>query len=174
MRISRRSLMALGQYDEARNGADRGGQSQAEFHRRAPACRISSRSCRATRRRWRRSSRSSVGVSETNAAFGWQAHASAFAGHVAEAHEQFHRGVADGAAGELPRGGRAAADGGCGKRMRSPASAARRGEKSTAGLELSRDNLTLERASRALGLCGFGEASTLTERADEAFPDARR
>ena len=36
---------------------------------------------------------SSVGVSETNSAFGWQAHALAFAGRIADAHDQFHRGV---------------------------------------------------------------------------------
>ena len=36
---------------------------------------------------------SSVGVRETNAAFGWQAHTSAFSGRVKDAHEQFRRGI---------------------------------------------------------------------------------
>ena len=36
---------------------------------------------------------SSVGVRETNAAFGWQAHTSAFDGRVKAAHEQFRRGI---------------------------------------------------------------------------------
>src|SRR4029077_19152061 len=42
----------------------------------------------------------------------------------------------------------------------------------TAGLELSRDNVTLERASRALGLCGFGEAASLTAELTRRFPTA--
>ena len=42
----------------------------------------------------------------------------------------------------------------------------------TAGLELSRDNLTLERASRALGLCGIAESSTLTGELTKRFPTA--
>ena len=40
----------------------------------------------------------------------------------------------------------------------------------TAGLEESRDNLTLERASRALGLCGFAEAAALTSELTRRFP----
>ena len=35
----------------------------------------------------------SIGVRETNAAFGWQAHTSAFGGRVKAAHEQFRRGI---------------------------------------------------------------------------------
>ena len=41
------------------------------------------------------------------------------------------------------------------------------------GLELSRDNLTLERASRALGLCGDAEGSTrLTSELGQRFPES--
>ena len=35
----------------------------------------------------------SIGVGETNAAFGWQAHASAFEGRVVQAHDAFGRGI---------------------------------------------------------------------------------
>jgi hypothetical protein len=42
-----------------------------------------------------------------------------------------------------------------------------------AGLVLSRDNTTLERASRALGLCGAGtEASSLSSELAKRFPEA--
>ena len=56
----------------------------------------------------------SVGVGETNAAFGWQARASAFSGHVAAAHDQFGRGIRLSLRGEVPGRRRAAHDGGCG------------------------------------------------------------
>ena len=42
----------------------------------------------------------------------------------------------------------------------------------TAGLELSRDNLTLERASRSLGLCRIAESSNLTGELTKRFPTA--
>jgi hypothetical protein len=43
----------------------------------------------------------------------------------------------------------------------------------SASLALSRDNLTLERASRAFALCGAAtEASTLTTELEKRFPDA--
>jgi ATP/maltotriose-dependent transcriptional regulator MalT len=42
----------------------------------------------------------------------------------------------------------------------------------TAGLEESRDNVTLERASRALGRCGFAEAAALTSELTKRFPTA--
>jgi tetratricopeptide (TPR) repeat protein len=114
---------------------------------------------------------SSVGVSETNSAFGWQAHALAFAGHVAEAHDQFHRGVQLAMQGNFPE---VAAQ----LRMEDAESHANAGECSevrrevAAGLEVSRDNVTLERASRALGLCGFGESSTLSAELTRRFPTA--
>jgi tetratricopeptide (TPR) repeat protein len=40
------------------------------------------------------------------------------------------------------------------------------------GLELSRDNFTLERANRALGLCGAGEGSSVSEELADRFPSA--
>ncbi|HEV8237291.1 MAG TPA: hypothetical protein VGP84_21920, partial [Gemmatimonadaceae bacterium] len=114
---------------------------------------------------------SSVGVSETNSAFGWQAHALAFAGHINDAHEQFHRGVQLAVQGNFPE---VAAQ----LRMEDAESHAAVGEcgevrrEVTAGLELSRDNLTLERASRALGLCGIAESANLTGELTKRFPTA--
>ena len=43
----------------------------------------------------------STGVSSTSAVFGLQAHASAFAGQVTAAHEQFHRGIRESSVGRL-------------------------------------------------------------------------
>jgi tetratricopeptide (TPR) repeat protein len=45
-------------------------------------------------------------------------------------------------------------------------------EEIAAGLELSRDNFTLERASRALALCGVPGATTLSRELADRFPQA--
>jgi tetratricopeptide (TPR) repeat protein len=114
---------------------------------------------------------SSVGVSETNSAFGWQAHADAFGGHIIDAHEQFHRGAQRAMQGNFPEVAAQlqmedaeahAAVSQCGDVQREVSEA----------LALSRDNLTLERASRALGLCGIPEASTLIGELMKRFPSA--
>lgn len=114
----------------------------------------------------------SIGVGETNAAFGWQAHASAATGRPHAADEQFARGI------EMSLQGRFrevaaqltvedaevhALFGACGEAR---AQALR-------GLELNRDNTTLERAGRALGLCGDGEATTrIVTELQQRFPEA--
>jgi tetratricopeptide (TPR) repeat protein len=115
---------------------------------------------------------SSVGVRETNAAFGWQAHTSAFAGRVAAAHEQFRRGVQmslqgqfDEVAAQLATEDAEIHDivGQCDEARTEVAPA----------LALSRDNLTLERASRVLALCGAaGQATGLSNELAKRFPDA--
>jgi eukaryotic-like serine/threonine-protein kinase len=114
---------------------------------------------------------SSVGVSETNSAFGWQAHASAFAGRVNDAHDQFHRGVQLAMQGNFPE---VAAQ----LRMEDAESHANVGQcaearrEVAAGLEVSRDNLTLERASRALALCGVADSTSLITELTKRFPTA--
>ena len=68
--------------------------------------------------------------------------------------------------------GRAVDDGGrrvaCDRRTVSP----KRGGRSRPALELSRDNFTLERASRALALCGADEGASLSAELADRFPDA--
>jgi tetratricopeptide (TPR) repeat protein len=114
----------------------------------------------------------STGPGETNAAFGWQAHASAAAGRIAAAHEQFRRGIQmslqtdfNEVAAQLSM-----------EDAEMHASVGQCAEARTevrAGLSLSRDNLTLERASRALALCGVEqEASSLSNELAKLFPDA--
>src|SRR5262249_46858066 len=99
------------------------------------------------------------------------AHASAFGGHLNDAHEQFHRGVQLAMQGNFPE---VAAQ----LRMEDAESHASVGQcaearrEVTAGIELSRDNLTLERASRALALCGASDSANLTAELAKRFPSA--
>lgn len=115
---------------------------------------------------------SSIGVGETNAAFGWQAHTSAFAGHQAAAHEQFRRGIQMSLQGSFTEvaaqltmedAENHAILGQCEETRREVPE----------GLALSRDNSTLEQASRALALCGAErEAMSLSSEVSKRFPDA--
>jgi len=115
---------------------------------------------------------SSVGVRETNAAYGWQGHSSAFAGQIKTAHEQFRRGIQMSLQGNFQEVAAQltmedaethASVGQCAEARSEVAS----------GLGFSRDNLTLERASRALALCGSGnEALNLSNELAKQFPDA--
>jgi tetratricopeptide (TPR) repeat protein len=114
----------------------------------------------------------SVGPGETNAAFGWQAHTSAFGGHVKAAHEQFRVGIRLALQGKFTE---VAAQ----LTMEDAETHAIVGDCATArseipdGLELSRDNATLERASRVLALCGaVPEATALTAELSRRFPAA--
>lgn len=114
----------------------------------------------------------SVGVGETNAAFGWQAHTSAFGGRVRDAHEQFRRGIQMSLQGNFTE---VAAQ----LMMEDAETHAVAGECAEArsevkpGLELSRDNATLERGSRILALCGAGgDAAALVAELSRQFPEA--
>jgi len=114
----------------------------------------------------------SVGVGETNAAFGWQAQASAFAGHVKTAHEQFRRGVQMSLQGNFPEVAALLATQDAETHANVGECVEARSEVS-AGLELSRDNITLERVSRVLAQCGAGsEALSLSNELARRFPEA--
>lgn len=114
----------------------------------------------------------SVGVRETNAAFGWQAETLAFGGRMKAAHDQFRRGIQMALQGDFKEVAAQLA-------MRDAEAHATVGQcaegrnEVSAGLELGRDNVTLERASRALALCGAaGEASSLASELTKRFPEA--
>jgi tetratricopeptide (TPR) repeat protein len=114
----------------------------------------------------------SIGVGETNAAFGWQAHASAFEGRVLQAHDAFGRGIQMSRQGNFTE---VAAQ----LRMEDAETHATVGqcaqarEEVATGLALSRDNTTLEHASRTLGLCGAErEALELSTELATRFPEA--
>src|SRR6185436_13712102 len=114
----------------------------------------------------------SLGVGENNAAFGWQARASAFSGRVAMAHERFGRGIQLSLQGKFPEVAAQltmedaethAVVGQCDEARRETA----------AGLALGRDSATLARASRALALCGDARpALSLTSDVAARFPEA--
>jgi tetratricopeptide (TPR) repeat protein len=115
---------------------------------------------------------SSVGLNETNAAFGWQAHTAAVGGRIKAAHEQFRRGIQMSLRGNfeevaaqlmLEDAEMHAVIGQCADaRSETPP-----------GLMLSRDNLTLERASRVYALCGEPvEATSLASEVAKRFPEA--
>ena len=114
----------------------------------------------------------SVGPRETNSAFGWQAHASAFGGQAADAHEQFRVGVRLALQGRFTEvAAQLTAEDAENHAIVGECSAAR--TEVTSGLELSRDNATLEHASRALALCGAEQqAAALTAELARRFPDA--
>ena len=113
----------------------------------------------------------SVGVRATNAAFGWQAHALAFGGHVNDAHDQYRRGVDRSGAGNFKEVAAQlsiedaemhATVGQCDKAK----------AEIQAGLALSRDTGALDRASRALALCGVAEAMALSAEVQKRLPEA--
>jgi tetratricopeptide (TPR) repeat protein len=115
---------------------------------------------------------SSVGLRETNAAFGWQAHALAFSGRIGAAHEQFRQGIQMARRGgfdEVAAHLRAedaelhAIVGECDEARADAAGA----------LEWSRDSTTLARASRTYGACGDArEVTGLTRELAKRFAQA--
>jgi serine/threonine protein kinase/Tfp pilus assembly protein PilF len=114
----------------------------------------------------------SVGLGETNAAFGWQAHTSAFGGRVSTAHEQFRRGIQMSRQSEfLEVAAQLSMEDAETHAVVGQCETAR--EEVSAALELSRDHITLEHASRALALCGArSETMALTSEIAQRFPEA--
>jgi tetratricopeptide (TPR) repeat protein len=114
----------------------------------------------------------STGIGSTNAAYGWQGHALAFGGRVAAAHEQFRHGIDMAQQGgfkevaaqlSIEDGEMHAIAGQCAQASAEVAQ----------GLALNRDNISLERGSRALSLCGAGhEATALVGELERRYPDA--
>ncbi len=114
----------------------------------------------------------SIGLRQTNSAFGWQAHTSAAVGRVTTAHEQYRRGIqmslqggfAEVAAQLITEDAEMHATlGQC------TAALAEISE----GLRLARDNATLERGGRVLALCGArSEAEKLVSELKRRFPEA--
>jgi eukaryotic-like serine/threonine-protein kinase len=114
----------------------------------------------------------SIGIGSTNAAYGWQGHALAFDGRVKAAHEQFRRGIEMALQGgfnevaaqlSIEDGEVHAIAGQCAEASTEVAQ----------GLALNRDNISLERASRAFALCGSAsEAAALVAELERRYPNA--
>jgi len=114
----------------------------------------------------------SVGIGNTNAAFGWQAHVFAFGGRLLAAHDQFRQGVQMSSQGgfkevaaqlSIEDAEMHAIAGECGETDKEIAE----------GLEFSRDNFSLERASRGFALCDRSrEAGALVAELERRYPEA--
>jgi eukaryotic-like serine/threonine-protein kinase len=113
----------------------------------------------------------SVGLGTTNAAFGWQAHVLAFEGRVSAAHEEFRQGVQMASQGgfkevaaqlSIEDAEAHAIVGQCAEALK----------EATQGLALSRDNFSLERASRVFALCDAREVAPLVSELRQRYPEA--
>jgi tetratricopeptide (TPR) repeat protein len=114
----------------------------------------------------------SIGLRQTNSAFGWQAHASAAAGRVNVAHDQYRRGIQMSLHGGFTEVAAQlimedaemhATVGQCTEGV----------SEISEGLRLGRDNATLERGGRVLALCGVSsEAGQLASELKKRFPEA--
>ena len=119
-----------------------------------------------------RALKASLGLGGTNAAYGWQAHASAYGGRVAEAHDRFRQGILLAQQGNFPEVAAQLAVEDAEIHAIAGECAPARAE-AAEGLAAGRDNETLERASRALALCGDdAEARELLDRLAKGFPEA--
>jgi eukaryotic-like serine/threonine-protein kinase len=114
----------------------------------------------------------SVGPRETNSAFGWQAHTSAFGGHATAAHEQFRLGIRLSLQGRFNEvAGQLTLEDAENHALVGECSLAR--DEAESGLALSRDNGTLERASRVFALCDAAPMATaITTELAKRFPEA--
>jgi tetratricopeptide (TPR) repeat protein len=165
------SLLALNRYDEARGVLQQAAERRLDFigARRLSYLLAFVQGDGAT---MERELAQSVGPRETNSAFGWQAHASAFAGKTTDAHEQFRLGVRLAQQGRFTEvAAQLTVEDAENHAIVGDCTTAR--TEVTSGLELSRDNATLERASRVFAMCG-GEpqAAALTGELAKRFPDA--
>jgi tetratricopeptide (TPR) repeat protein len=165
------SLLALGRYDEA-----------AEVLQKAAAARITAfpvrrmnfllAFIRGDEATMKRMVESSTGVGQTNAAYGWQGHALAVQGKMSAAHEQFQLGVKMAQQGGFSEVAAQLSIEDAESHALLGACGVARGEVN-AGLQLSHDNYSLERASRTLALCGDdARAAELRRELVERYPEA--
>jgi tetratricopeptide (TPR) repeat protein len=165
------ALMALNRYDEASAALKSVAARETEFsggHRIAYLLAFIAGDRTAMTQHFN----ASVGIGTTNAAFGWQAHVAAFGGAIGTAHEQFRRGM------QLAQQGgfkEVAAQlgiddaemhaivGQCSEAL----------NEVSEGLGLSRDNFSLETASRVQALCDASrESAALLAELQRRYPQA--
>jgi tetratricopeptide (TPR) repeat protein len=114
----------------------------------------------------------SVGANQNNSAYGWQGHALAFSGRVDAAHEQFARGTQLALQGGFKEvAGQLTVEDAEAHALVGQCTQARK--EIAEGLELTRDNFSLERASRALVICGAErEGAALADDLEKRFSEA--
>ena len=165
------TLFALGRYSDARGILQQPAELGLEFngvHRLSYLLAF----VQGDRETMARELNASLGVSETNAAYGWQAHTMAYAGRVDEAHALFRQGRQLALQGNFTEVAAQLAvedaevhaiAGQCGVARAEAAD----------GLAESGDNEVLERASRVLALCGAAaQAQELLRTLAARFPEA--
>ena len=165
------SLLALGKYDDARAILQQAVDAGLDFngvHRLSYLLAF----VQGDAQTMARELKASLGASETNAAYGWQAHTFAFAGRTTEAHQQFRQGIELARQGNFPEVAAQLAVEDAEVHAIAGQCAETRAE-AAEGLAGSRDNETLERASRALALCGASaEAQEMVRELVKRFPEA--
>ena len=114
----------------------------------------------------------SVGLGTTNAAFGWQAHAAAFEGRISAAHEAFRQGVQMASQGGFKEvAAQLSIEDAEAHAIVGQCADARK--EASQGLEWSRDNFSLERASRVFAWCDApDEVARLVAELERGYPDA--
>jgi tetratricopeptide (TPR) repeat protein len=165
------SLFAFGKYDDARAILQQASDVGLEFngvHRLSYLLAF----VQGDEQTMARELKASLGASATNAAYGWQAHTFAFAGRTSEAHQQFRQGIELARQGNFPEVAAQLAVEDAEVHAIAGQCAVARTEVAE-GLAGSRDNETLERASRVLALCGANsEAQELLRDLARRFPEA--
>jgi tetratricopeptide (TPR) repeat protein len=165
------ALLALNRYDEARAVLQQAAERKLDFigARRLSYLLAFVQGDVAT---MERELNQSVGPRETNSAFGWQAHTLAFGGHASAAHDQFRLGIRLALQGNFMEvAAQLTIEDAENHALVGDCAMAR--DEIASGLELSRDNATLERASRTLALCGSApQATALTAELAKRFPEA--
>jgi serine/threonine protein kinase/tetratricopeptide (TPR) repeat protein len=165
------ALLALGRYGDARAILEEAADRQIEF---GGARRLSYLLAfvEGDTETMDRELKASIGVRNTNAALGWEAQTAGFRGRLKEAHDQFRQGIQL----SLQGGFREVAAqmtvddaemhavvGQCAEAF----------DEVGPALALSRDNASVEQASRVLALCGDeGQARRLSNELARQFPDA--
>jgi eukaryotic-like serine/threonine-protein kinase len=166
------ALLALGRLEEARATLDQASQRHLDLGVGARRLSYYAAFIEGNPPIMARELKASLGVRTTNAALGWQAHTSAFHGRVREAHDQFRRAVQVALQGSFSEiAAQLAIDDAEVHAVAGQCPQAR--SEAAAATALSRDNATLEQASRVYALCDApDEARALSNELAQRFPDA--
>jgi tetratricopeptide (TPR) repeat protein len=165
------ALLALGRYGEARDILKQAADRRLDF---GGARRLSYLLAfvEGDAQTMERELKASLGVRATNAALGWEAHTSAFHGQLLTAHDRFRQGIQLSLQGDFREvAAQLTMDDAEMHAVLGQCNEAR--TEIAPGLALSRDNATVEQASRVLALCGdVAEARSLSNELATRYPDA--
>jgi tetratricopeptide (TPR) repeat protein len=166
------ALLALGRLDDVRATLDQASQRQLDLGGGARRLSFYLAFIQGNSPIMARELKASLGVRTTNAALGWQAHTAAFHGRVEEAHDQFRRAIQVALQGSFAEiAAQLTIDDAEVHAVAGQCAQAR--SEAAAGTALSRDNATLEQASRVYALCDApNEARALSGELAQRYPQA--